>query len=43
MRALREKLLEYGDDFLTAREFGKIMAGEQSLQMVNSFDWLLFI
>jgi len=41
MRALGVKLLEHGDDFSTAREFAKNMAGEQSLQMVDSFDRLL--
>ena len=41
MLALGVKLLEHGDDFSTAREFAKKMAGEQSLQMVDSFDRLL--
>ena len=41
MRALGEKLLEHSDDFSTAPEFAKKMAGEQSLQRVDSFDRLL--
>ena len=41
MRALGLKLLEYGIDFSTTREFAKKMAGEQSLQMVDYFDRLL--
>jgi len=41
MRALGVDLIEHGDDFQSAREYAKLLAGERSLHMVPSLHPLL--